>query len=269
MDNPTYTVYLSLHPADRYLYLDALADRLQAEGCAVRYAPSPADSDTVNWGGVDLVVLGVTEKYITWNNSGFVSEALAALGQNVPILPIMLEEGIANLFNTRCKKLHYIENTDGALSEETLAAVIAHLRRLWGDHPHADEENKPKIFISYRKKDRGELQRLVGLLDAHPLRDRVTLWYDAGLQPGENYSTTIAQQIRSADLFLLLVTPHMLEEGNYVARVEYPAAKTAKRPILPIVMQPTDRSLLPARFPDLPKGITDKQIGGIFAKLKL
>ena len=106
-------------------------------------------------------------------------------------------------------------------------------------------------------------------MDAHPQRDRIAVWYDTNLHPGENYSTTIATQVQSSDLFLMLVTPNVLEPNNYIARVEYPMAKNAKKSILPIVMQPTDLQALYALFPDLPKCITDKQIGGVFAKLKL
>lgn len=267
-ENRTYTIYLSMHPADRYLYWEDLVNHLSADGYAIRYAPAPADGDAANLDNVDLVLLGVTEKYITWNNSGFVSEALAAMQQNIPILPIMLEAGIVNLFNTRCKKLHYIENVSGPLTPKTLASVTEHVRRMLSDASPTDDAGKPKVFISYRKKDADALQRLVALLDAHPQREHITVWYDTNLNPGENYSTTIAQQVRSSDLFLMLVTPHILEPDNYIARVEYPMAKSAKKCILPIVMQPTDLQALYALFPDLPKCITEKQIGGVFAKLK-
>ena len=100
-----------------------------------------------------------------------------------------------------------------------------------------------------------------------PLRERIRLWYDTNLHPGENYSTTIAAQLKTSDLFLLLVTPSVLEPDNYIARVEYPLARQEKKTVLPIVMRPTDRKALDALFPALPKCITEKQIGGIFGKL--
>lgn len=268
-ENRTYTIYLSMHPADRYRYWDDLVNHLSADGYTVRYALSPADGDPAALDNVDLILLGVTEKYITWNNSGFVSEALEAMQKHIPILPVMLEAGIVNLFNTRCKKLHYIENMSGSLTQETLASITEHVGRMLDDEiSAADDACKPKVFISYRKKDAAALQRLAGLLDAHPQREHITVWYDTNLNPGENYSTTIAQQVASSDLFLMLVTPHILEPDNYIARVEYPMAKRAKKSILPIVMQPTDLAALYALFPDLPKCITEKQIGGVFAKLK-
>ena len=264
----TYTVLVSMHPADRYRYLEDITSFLEAHRCAVRCTPAPADDAVIAWDDVDLVILGVTEKYITWNNSGFVSEAMAALERHVPILPIMLESGIVNLFNTRCKKLHYVENYEDTLTADTLDKVINHIRLL-STVPADEDSDKPKVFISYRKRDTAELRRLVALLDAHPLRKHIRLWYDTNLHPGENYSTTIAAQLKTSDLCLLMVTPSVLEADNYVARVEYPLAKQEKTPVLPIVMQPTDRKALEALFPDLPKCITDKQIGGVFAKLKL
>lgn len=265
----TYTVYISMHPVDRYRFWEDLINHLsQNHAYRIRYAPTPADDTAADLDDVDLILLGVTEKYITWSNSGFTSEALTALQQHIPILPIMLEEGIVNLFNTRCKKLHYIENYHDTLTADTLAKIDDHLRRLTAATT-ADDDGKPTIFISYRKQDADELHRLVALIDAHPQRERIHLWYDTSLNPGDNYSTTIASQLRASDLFLLLVTPSVLEADNYVARVEYPLAKQEKKPILPIVMRPTDRHALGALFPDLPKCITDKQIGGVFAKLKL
>ncbi|MBQ7088898.1 MAG: toll/interleukin-1 receptor domain-containing protein [Clostridia bacterium] len=264
--NNTYTVLISMHPADRYRYLEELAEFLEAHRCAVRYTPVPDDDAAAALDDVDLVILGVTEKYITWNHSGFVSEAMAALERRVPILPIMLEKGIVNLFNTRCKKLHYVENYEDGITADTLEKIVSHISLL-STAPTDEGKDMPKVFISYRKRDAAELRRLVALIDAHPLRERIRLWYDTNLHPGENYSTTIAAQLKTSDLFLLLVTPSVLEPDNYIARVEYPLARQEKKTVLPIVMRPTDRKALDALFPALPKCITEKQIGGIFGKL--
>lgn len=269
-DSNELRILISMHPIDRYNYLEQLIQGIiKHNNCTVYYSTFPADNCIIDLVNIDLIIVGVTEKYITWNNSGFVSETMVALRNQIPVLPIMLESGIINLFNTRVGKFHYIENISGELSEETLFQINAHISKLLNDSSPVPAKSKPKIFISYRKQDIKDLQRLVKLLDAHPDRDKISLWYDTNLTPGDNYKLTIIEQLQSSDLFLMLVTPNILEPNNYVMRVEYPLALKDKKRILPIVMEKTDLNKLNEQFPNLPKCITDTQIGGIFSKLKI
>lgn len=263
-------ILISMHPVDRCNYLERLICGItDNNNCTVCYSPFPADNSVTDFTDIDMVIAGVTEKYITWNNSGFVAEAMAALRNNIPVLPIMLESGIINLFNTRVGKLHYIENLSNEISEETVIQVNEHILRLTDDSSAVWDKDKPEIFISYRKRDKKELQRLVKLIDAHPERDKISLWYDTNLNPGDNYKLTIMEQLKSCDLFLMLVTPNILEPDNYVVRVEYPLALKEKKHILPIVMQKTDLKKLYEQFPRLPKCITDTQTDAIFSKIKI
>lgn len=267
--NNSFTILISMHPVDRYTYFDSLVSNILANNyCNICYTDSPMDASKINMEDIDLVIIGVTEKYIIWNNSGFVSETLNAIEMKVPLLPIMLECGIANLFNTRCGKYHYIENFKNELSDDTLLQINNHIKSLSNRNLVSGDIRKQKIFISYRKKDIQSLNRLVKLIDAHPERDKISMWYDTNLHPGDNYSLTIIDQLKTCDLFLMLITPNILEPNNYVMRVEYPLAAKEKKRILPIVMQKTDLNKLYELFPNLPKCITDTQIGGIFPKLK-
>lgn len=263
-------ILISMHPIDRCNFLEQLIQGIiKHNNCTVYYSTFPADNCIIDLVNIDLVIVGVTEKYITWSNSGFVSETMAALINHTPILPIMLESGIANLFNTRVGKFHYIENISDELSEETLFQISEHISKLLNDSSPVPDMDKPKIFISYRKRDIKDLQRLVNLLESHSDRNKVSLWYDTNLTPGDNFKNTITEQLKMSDLFLLLVTPNILEPNNYCLRVEYPLALKEKKRILPIVMQKTDLNKLYELFPNLPKCITDTQIGGILSKIKI
>jgi len=265
----SFTILISMHLIDRYIFFDSLANNILANNnCNICYSSSPLDTAKINMENIDLVIIGVTEKYIVWNNSGFVSETLKAIETKIPILPIMLEPGIVNLFNTRCGKFHYIENFDNKLSDNTLLQINNHIQSLSNSNLVSDDNGKPKIFISYRKKDIQSLNRLVKLIDAHPDRDKISMWYDTNLHPGDNYSLTIINQLKTCDLFLMLVTPNILEPNNYVMRIEYPLALKERKQILPIAMEKTDLKQLYSLYPNLPKCITDTQIGGIFSKLK-
>ncbi len=262
------TVLVSMHPVDRYTYLESLCRHILAgTGCTLCYSVAPLDGEESLPEGVELVLVGATEKYLTWNNSGFLSETLPAIRRQIPILPVMLEPGIVNLFNTRCGKFHYVDGVGETLPEKCLQQINTHIATLLCRENALAEEDKPGIFISYRKRDIAQLRRLVERLDAHPARDTVSLWYDTSLQPGDDYRRTIEEQLRRCSLFLLLVTPQLLEPDNYVMRVEYPLAVKEKKPILPVIMEKTDQTKLTACFPALPKCLTDAQIDGIFAKI--
>ena len=89
--NNSFTILVSMHPIDRCVYLDSLVSNiLKNNNCNICYSDSPTDTAQYDMEDIDLVILGVTEKYIIWNNSGFVSEALKAIEAKVPLLPIML-----------------------------------------------------------------------------------------------------------------------------------------------------------------------------------
>lgn len=261
-------IFLSMHPVDRILYFEPIKAAIwQAGDFAICYHNAPNDADKHLPPDLFALISAVSEKYITWQNSGFVSEAKAAIASGIPLIPVMLEEGLDNLFNTRCAKLHYVARCDEKAGDHP--ELVRHLQRMLSDKAGiaVKREEKPCIFISYRKKDRQALDVLVKQLGAHRDAERVQIWYDTSLVPGEAYSQTILQKIRSCDLFLLLVTPHMLEEGNFVRRVEYPLAKESGRHILPVLMEKTDLQALKACFEGLPRCIASGQTDAVFAWL--
>lgn len=266
-DSEKKRVLISMHPCDRFLYFSPLAQSiLNAGDCAVCFSSCPADSAPVDFSGVCAVVAAVSEKYLTWKDSGFVSEALAAIRGGVPVLPLLLEEGIENLFNTRCGQLHFLKAPEGQLTGPLLDLLNTHITALLADVPKKLPEGR--IFISYRKQDIGALVRFVHALQTYQKGQRVSIWYDKSLNPGENFRQEISLRLKECDLFLLLVTPHLLEEGNYVMRVEYPMAVREKKRILPVLAQKTDLSALRLLFPGIPKCVTVNQPGAVLAALE-
>ncbi len=268
-NNDKLKILVSMHPIDRFKYFEQLVDSILAHNdCTIYYSPSPSDKSIAELKNINLMIVGVTEKYITWKNSGFVSETMAAVKKHTPILPVMLESGISNLFNTRVGKFHYVENIADKFIEENLLQINNYISALSNRETHFGDVGKPKVFISYRKRDISELNRLVNIINSYPERDEISLWYDTNLNPGDNFSLTISEQLKSCNLFLMLVTPNILEPNNYAVRVEYPLAVKEKKHILPIMMQKTDLKKLYELLPDLPKCITATQIRSIFSKIK-
>lgn len=262
-------ILLSVHPADRHIYFDRLVKEIfSAYDCVVFFDICPNDDNPVEIEDLQLIIIAVTEKYLTWKNSGFTSEFLTLIEHGIPVLPIMLENGIVNLFNTRCGKLQYIDYTSTEAASKYSTKLCRHLKSvLSGNKECNDEKGKLKVFISYRKQDKEELKKLVDLIHANPESQRIHLWYDSNLLPGEDYRKTIVDALCDCDLFILLVTPSLLEKDNYIMRVEYPLAKEAGKKILPIEMKKTNKVQLAELYPSLPKCITYKQTDALFTKL--
>jgi len=73
--------------------------------------------------------------------------------------------------------------------------------------------------------------------------------------------------LKESDFFILLVTPSLLEEGNYVMRAEYPTAKKMNKMILAIEALKTDREELFHKYPDLRSCVSIRQPDALYAKL--
>ena len=258
-------IFISAHPADRYGLIEQVAEAIgRAEGCTALYHPAPSDRGPFLPEGVDTLVVLASIKYFAWANSGYISELQAAQAANIPIIPIAIEAGqnLTDLINMRCGKVQYIDAAqDGlALSLDALTARLCAVGR-------TVDESLPSVFISYRRADREAMLRLVESIKASPYADRINLWYDMIIEPGENYSLSILSEIKRCRLFVLLVTPRLLEPSNYVFRVEYKLARKLGKRILSIEAEPTDRRALGRMYPTLGKMADIKHPDAISAVL--
>ncbi len=257
-------IHISAHPADRYLYFDRVMRAVElVDGCVAAFCPFPNDTGCDLPEDADTLVVLASVKYFVWQNSGFQSEFLRAKERGVRVVPILLEKEAINLLNMRLGKLQYIDATadgfDFALDE-----LYAHLAN---PEPRAVDESLPSVFISYRKSDGEHLSDILKIIEGSPKYGSFNLWYDRIIYPGDNYSTAILRALTECDLFILLVSPAVLEEGNYVMRVEYPEARKLGKRILPVEILPTDRAALAEKFPDLPKCVSIKQVGAIHSAI--
>ena len=254
-------VYFSAHPADYAKYLDALAKEIyRTHDCAFCFdsrPDEPYDEEILeDLQTMHLFVLPITTRLLTD------SAALRALEQvlsianthNIPVLPLMQENGLEYLYNQTepLKNLQFLspyDKSEAALPYEN--KLKASLDAILLDPQTAEEVRKAfpaRIFLSYRKKDRKLAQNLRQTIHAcNVLRD-VAIWYDELLTPGEDFNQNIRQALEGAHLFTLAVTDHLLEDGNYVIRYEYPAALELDKPVLPIEVAQTDRKKFTGTF---------------------
>jgi tetratricopeptide (TPR) repeat protein len=208
---------------------------------------------------MNLFVMPVTTRLLTTPNRARDVEFPYAIEHHIPVLPLMQETGLEELFNRVCGDLQFLSKLDkdptaipyeekltnylkGVLIGDELAARV---RAAFDAH----------IFLSYRKKDRALAQELMRLIHKNDFFRDVAIWYDEFLIPGENFNEAIERALKGCDLFALAVTPNLVNEKNYVMTTEYPMAKKAERRILPAEVSATDRAELALLFDGIPEGI--------------
>lgn len=168
--------------------------------------------------------------------------------RGIPILPILLgecmdggvrEENYKRLLGNR----QYLLYGEEGFEESLRAYLSAHV---------ADDQTRRlvagafrgRLFLSYRKRDGAEASRLVRLLHRLPDMEDVAVWIDDYLTPGEDFSDEIREALLGSNGVILCVTPNLLEQGNYVQRVEYPLAHERDIPVFPVVMAEMEDKLL-------------------------
>ena len=258
-------IFISAHPADRYAYLDEVVAAVNSTlTCEAVYNPVPGDKGPELPEGVDTLVILASIKYFTWANSGYDSEYAAAIRDGIRVIPIMIEPGpnIIDLINTRCGKAQYIDAT------EDLGFAMAALRAHLTASERVVDESLPSVFISYRRADKEHLYKLVKIIESAPAYGRINLWYDEIIAPGENYSKASTRQLENCALFILLVTPNLLEKSNYVWRVEYKTAKTMRKRILAIEAEKTDKKQLADLYWGLGRIADIKHPGAVHAGIE-
>lgn len=255
-------VYFTGHPEDVGLYFDEITDDiLRNQNCAVYYDAEPevdcAREELLReLEQMQLFVIPVTSRFLLQRSRALDVEFPFAMERHIPVLPLMQESGLEELFNRTCGDLQMLDKNkqdDTALPyEEKLKKFLASI--LVGD----DLAEKVRaafdayVFLSYRKKNRRYAQELMRLIHKNEFCRDIAIWYDEFLTPGENFNSAIAAALEKCSLFALAVTPSIVEENNYVMTTEYPEAVKSGKPILPVELVPTDKEALRTYFQGLP-----------------
>ena len=254
-------VYFSCHPADFNTAFPLITeDILKHSNCAIWYdtEPSvPANEQELEeiLSDMQLAVFAVTSVFLEEENRARNVELPLAMKHHVPVLPIMLENGLGYKFSNTCAKIQvvskYVNDPTATPYEEVLETFLNSV--LVGDELAEKVRNAfdAYVFLSYRKKDRSHAQRLMRLIHENPQFRDIAIWYDEYLVPGEAFNDAIKDAFAKSSLFAMAVTPHLEEEGNYVMRVEYPMAR--------------DREIVDERFEVVPVEMYEKK-NGIFGK---
>ena len=270
-------VYFTCHPEEFGRYFDEISEQiLKAHNCVIYYAKDmSAPYEDENWQEdleqMNLFVFPVTLKLLRGGNRALDTDLPFAMAHHIPVLPLMMERGLGELFTQSFGKVQYLspgQIDDTALSyEEKLDSFLDGI--LIGDElqKRIQAAFDAYIFLSYRKKDRKYANELMRLIHKNPLCRDIAIWYDEFLVPGEDFNESIAEVLDKSSLFTLLVTPNLLEDQNYVMRVEYPEARKAGKEILPVEMVQTDSLQMAAKYLGIPmsvKGQDDEEFRARF-----
>ena len=178
---------------------------------------------------MQLMVIAVTTRFIEEPSRARDVELPYAIAQHIPVLPILLEPGLARKFNQATNTSiqvvnRYSDDPTVIPYDEVLETYLKSV--LIGDELAEQVRNAfdAYVFLSYRKKDREHAQRLMRLIHDNPQYRDFAIWYDEFLVPGENYTRAIQAALQKSTLFAMAVTKNLEDEGNYVMRKEYPEA---------------------------------------------
>ncbi len=258
-------VFFTCHPADFKLCADRICDDLFAASDCVVYATEVMDEHLPAELGerMNLYVIPVSLRLLTEPNRAMDEDFPFARERHIPVLPILMETGLDSLYSRPDKfgALQYLDpitrNPTAVRYEEKLKKYLDAVLVDAGMAERVRRAFDAYVFLSYRKKDRKQANGLMRLIHADPVCQRLAIWFDEYLTPGESFSDSIRDAMEKSTLFALLVTPSLLEknelgEPNYVQVTEYPMARDAGMELLPAETEATDRAALARAFPGLP-----------------
>ena len=268
-------VYFTCHPADFEKIFEKLSeDIFKTQDCAIYYtedmaAAIPEEYRETDLNRMNLFVVPVTFRLLTEPNRAMDSDVQFAFEKHIPVLPVMLESGIDELYAKKFGSLQYINpyshDTTEIGYEEKLKKYLAAV--LFNDKTaeRVRAAFDAYIFLSYRKKDRHYANELMRLIHSNPVCRDIAIWYDEFLTPGESFSDSIEKMLEKSDLFALLVTPNLVNEENYVKTVEYPKARDMGKKVLPAEAEATDAEELKKQYEGIPDSVNAKD-GEAFKK---
>ena len=260
-------VYFTCHPDDfEKFFEDIQKEILDRQDCAVFYLepntqPEDVEDYELRLREVQLFVVPVTTKLLTKANRAMDIEVPFAFENHIPVLPLMQENGLDDVFNKKFGDLQYLDkyNTDPTAIpyEEKLTKYLESV--IVGDElaKKVRAAFDAYIFLSYRKKDRKHAQELMKLIHSNPLCRDIAIWYDEFLTPGENFNEAIRAALEKSELFALAVTPNLINEINYILTTEYPMARDMGKKILPAEMETTNMDKLNELYTELPELIAN------------
>lgn len=265
-------IYFSAHPKNFDEFFEKVVtdilDALEANNntnCAIWYLEDPnseRDEDfLLQLREMQLFVFPITSAFLSEDNASYNIDFKYAYKKHIPILPIIQESRLAKLFNKKCGKIQFLNPKQHDPTEIKYEIKLKKFLSSIFINDNLTKQIRSSfdtcIFLSYRKKDRIFAQKLINAIHEIDFCRDISIWYDEFLIPGENFNKAIKRALNKSKLFILVVTPSILEkninskgdeEDNYILKTEYPMACKKHMKILPVELTPTDKDELASKY---------------------
>lgn len=128
---------------------------------------------------------------------------------------IMVVNDISDLRN---KQYEFLKNYDVVTYQGNTSDFVKELQERWKQKNPAAAKNK-MVFLSYTVNDKQAVENLKTAIEKI---DNVTCWYDnREIVPGDDFKTEIAKNIKSADLFIPLISANSLMRKDGYVQLEW------------------------------------------------
>jgi hypothetical protein len=102
---------------------------------------------------------------------------------------------------------------------------------------------KSSVFISYSRKDKDLLDKLITHLNGLRRTGKATIWHDRDIEAGSEWEPELQRQIDTADIILLLISADFMASdycyGTELQRaIERHNCKEAR--VIPVILRPCD-----------------------------
>ena len=249
-------VYFSCCPDDFENWFEIISDEIleKASNCSIYYLKNQnyyPDEDEIDeyydyLSQFSLFVIVMSRNSYNTDNRSKVIDFNYAKQYASHLLPISVDED-SNWYLDHHER-QILDRNDKLTYEERLSR---YLKTSIVDEPTAKkikEAFDDYVFLSYRKKDKAYVNKVLSSIYKNKAMRDVAVWWDNYLTPGEKYSEEITENISKSKAMVLLVTPSILEKGNYIIDIEYPQATNFKKEVLPIEAEDTDKDCLSVTF---------------------
>ena len=219
---------------------------------------------------INLFIIIVTKKFLEDECDARSIELKYAIDNNIPILPIIMELEIETYFNQKCGNLHALNKTVD-IDEQYKMKLSNYLNSILVSdelRKQVQEAFDAYIFLSYRKKDRKHAKQIMHLIHKNEFCRDIAIWYDEFLKPGQDFNESIDEALKKSKLFAMVVTPNLVNEENYVQKIEYPNAKKEGKSIVPIEAIDTSKEELVKKYKEIPTPIKVKDTEVLSESLK-
>lgn len=265
-------VYFTCHPGDFEHCFERLSDDiLKTHDCIIYYTSDmtisiPDEYKETDLERMNLFVIPVSFRLLTTSNRAMDEDLCYAQEKKIPVLPILIEPGLDEIYS-QPDKFGNLQYLDACSNDSTAISYTEKLGKYLDSVLFSEETTKniraafdSYIFLSYRKTDRAYANELMRMIHKNQICRSIAIWYDEFLTPGREFNEGIQEALKKSELFALLVTKNLLQQGNYVQRIEYPEARKAGKEIVSVDMEGVGDERLKTEFAeDAPDCIDGKQ----------